>query len=211
MDIATAAQIASAVSNFVFAAVFVVGYLVLIKQNRETLQEMRAARAAGAGGRPQVMVEADYARLPMIDIVVRNVGGGVAKDVRFDFSAPLVSSSGFALSDLLYFKTGIDFLGTGEEVRSFWDSFNDLVPVLRKEGLEAGVTATVRYQDLAGDSYEDRWNINPLLYEDEPVELGGYKGMNDLVEVMEKISRDLEILARRAQADGNEHGKPSDG
>lgn len=52
---------------------------------------------------------------------------------------------------------------------------------------------TVRYRDLAGDSsYEDKWNINPLLYEDESTEVGGHKGMSDLVEAVEKLCADVE-------------------
>ena len=201
MDVASIAQIISAASNFILAAVVVVAYYLFIKVYRATLGEMRASRIAG--GRPQVVVEADYARLPMIDIVVRNVGGGSAKDIEFDFSAPMANSTGLVLSDLGYFKAGMSFLGTGEEVRSFWDTFNDLVPVLREKGLEEGITVTVRYRNLAEEDYEDEWIINPLLYEGEPL-VGGYKGINDLVEVVEKISAAVEALARsRAEKGGN--------
>ena len=60
---------------------------------------------------------------------------------------------------------------------------------------------TVKYQDLGGESYEDRWTINPLHYEGEPL-VGRYKGINDLVEVVEKISKDVEALVVRAQEAG---------
>ena len=57
---------------------------------------------------------------------------------------------------------------------------------------------TVRYLDLAGASYEDVWTVNPLLYEGETIT--GYKGMNDLVEVSERISDNVEALTRRQPA-----------
>ena len=61
--------------------------LVLIKDNREILSHMREQRISG-GGRPQVSIQARYDRLPMVDLVVRNVGAGAAKDITFAFSDP---------------------------------------------------------------------------------------------------------------------------
>jgi len=59
---------------------------VLIKGNREILSEMREQRISG--GRPQVSIQARYDRLPMVDLVVRNVGAGAAKDITLAFSDP---------------------------------------------------------------------------------------------------------------------------
>jgi hypothetical protein len=198
VDLMTLAQFVAAGSNLVLAVVVVISYYLFVKVYKDTLYEMRASRTAE--GRPQVLFEADYTRIPLIDIVVRNVGGGTAKDLQFDFSAPIVSPTGFVLSDRGYFEAGITFLGTGEEIRSFWGTFNDLLSLLREKRLDEGITVTVKYRDLAGESYEDRWTINPLHYEGEPL-VGKYKGINDLVEVVEKISKDVEALVR-AQEEG---------
>jgi hypothetical protein len=194
VDLATFAQLASAGAEFFLALVFAAGYYIFLKQNREMLREMRASRTAG--GRPQVVVEAGYAHLPMVEVVVRNVGGGAAQDIEFDFSASLVRSTGYSISDLSYFKEGMNFLDSGEEVRSLWDEFNELASTLREEGLESGITVTVRYKDLAGDPYQDRWNINPLLYEDESTGLGGLKGVNELVLEVEKLTEHVEEISR---------------
>jgi hypothetical protein len=157
-----------------------------------------------AGGRPQIIVEADYSRLPMVDVVVRNVGGGAARDIEFEFSSPMVSSTGFVLSDLNYFRAGMNFLETGAEVRSYWDTFGDLESTLRQSGTERGIAVTVRYLDLAGASYEDVWAINLLLYEGETIT--GYKGMNDLVEVARRTSDNVDALTRsQSAASGDEH------
>jgi hypothetical protein len=205
VDFATTAQILSAASNIILAAVVVVAYYLFVRIYRATLEEMQAARVAG--GRPQVVVEAGYDRLPLVDVVVRNVGGGSAKDIEFDFSSPMFASTGFVLSDLNYFKSGMGFLGAGEEVRSLWDTFNDLVPVLREKGLEEGIMVRVRYRDLAGGDYTEEWTINPLLYEGETL-VGGYKGVNELVEVVEKISADVESLVRSQVEERSENELP---
>lgn len=100
----TIAQIASVVVNTVFVVVLGSGYYFLFKVNHEMLREMRAQRTAM--GRPQAIVDNDYDRLPEVDIAVRNISDGAAKEITFKFSAPVEASGGFVVSDLPYFKDG---------------------------------------------------------------------------------------------------------
>ncbi len=157
------AQIVTAIITVFYAVVFAIGYYLLIKVNRETLREMREQRISG--GRPQVTIEARYGRLPTVDLAVRNLGAGVAKDITFDFSVPIEDSSGFVLSELPWFVEGINFLGPGEEVACVWDDRVNLVSSLMEKGHDEGILVRVRYEDLAGESYETEWRINPLIYQ----------------------------------------------
>jgi hypothetical protein len=157
------AQIVTAVTTVFYAGVFAIGYYLLIKGNRETLREMREQRISG--GRPQVVIQARYDRLPMVDLVVRNFGAGVAKDITFAFSDPIEDSTGFILSELPYLQEGMSFLGPGEEIACAWDTLDNLASSLREKGLRQGILVKVRYEDLAGESYETEWRINPLIYE----------------------------------------------
>jgi hypothetical protein len=157
------AQIVTAITTVFYAAVFAIGYYLVIKGNREMLREMREQRLSG--GRPQVLIEARYSRLPMVDLTVRNFGGGVAKDITFDFSVPIEDSRGFVLSELPYFEEGMSFLGPGEEVACAWDELENIVSSLRERRYNEGILVKVRYEDLAGESYETEWRINPLIYE----------------------------------------------
>ena len=157
------AQLITAITTVFYAGVFALGYYLMIHNNQETLKEMREQRLSG--GRPQVIVEARYSRFPKVDLIVRNITGGVAKDITFSFSAPVEDSKGFALSELPYFREGMYFLGPGEEIACVWDDLEPLIASLRKKGLSKGITVTVSYKDLAGEYYETAWQINPLLYE----------------------------------------------
>jgi hypothetical protein len=157
------AQIVTAITTVFYAGVFALGYYLLIKGNRQTLREMREQRISG--GRPQVIVQARYDRLPMVDLVVRNFGAGAAKDITFAFSDPLEDSTGFVLSELPYLKEGMSFLGPGEEVACAWDNLDTLARSLREKGHKRGIVVKVRYEDLAGEAYETEWRINPLIYE----------------------------------------------
>jgi hypothetical protein len=177
-----AASVASAINVFVLAA----GYYLLIRLYRKWFHETQRARIAG--GRPQVVVAIDRSHLPDISLVVRNITEAPAKEISFAFSAPIESADGFVLSDLPFFRKGLPYLDAGEKIGCFWGSLPSLAPLLKEKGLEDGIKVTIRYKDLAEESYEAEWTINPLLFEGPRIE--GYKGMNALVNAVENISRD---------------------
>ena len=102
MDLVTISQIANPILQTIFIAVIGLGYYFTVKATWATVQEMRAEHAAG-GGRPLITVSGDYANLPNISLIVQNVGQGPAKDISFEFSAPVESSDGFVLSELPFF------------------------------------------------------------------------------------------------------------
>ena len=93
MDLATIAQTISAVGTVLLAALF--GYQVTVFQkqvatNRDTLREMRESRLSHE--RPQVVVTAEYRHGTLVEVVIANIGRGDAKNVSFEFSAPMESS-----------------------------------------------------------------------------------------------------------------------
>jgi hypothetical protein len=61
------AQIVTAITTVFYAAVFAIGYYLIIRGNRQTLREMRQERLSG--GRPQVIVEMSLLNLPMVELV----------------------------------------------------------------------------------------------------------------------------------------------
>jgi hypothetical protein len=156
------AQIVTAITTVFYAAVFAIGYYLLIRGNRKTFREMREERLSG--GRPQVIVEMGLRNLPIAEFVVRNVSGGAARDITFELSGTIEDSSGFAISELRYFRDGIPFLGPGEKIRCLWDHIDRLIPYLEEKGLDEGIAVKVSYKDLPGEAYATEWRINPLLY-----------------------------------------------
>lgn len=188
MSVGVIAQVVTAAATIVYATVIGVLYLKSLKLYRETLDEMRSERAAA--GRPQVLVVADYERLPEVDLVLKNVGQGTAKEITFGFSRSVESCDGFALSELPYFQRGVDFLGPGAEIRCYWDNLGDLIPALKERGIEDGITVTVNQKDLGGESYEDRWTLDPLLYEGN--RNARPTGVGDLTDAVHEVSRKLD-------------------
>lgn len=179
MDLASGAQI---LSSFAVLLLAVFAYVQVMEQ--------RAARIAQDS--PQILVDVNYSQRTMINIVVRNIGRGAAKDIRFDFSAPVESSGGQTISDLAYFKEGIAFLAPNTEIATVWDSYADAVEVLKNKGLRNGITVSVKYKDLRGKAYSTKWTINPLILEGSGY--ADYREFEDLVRALEKISSDIEGL-----------------
>jgi hypothetical protein len=166
MDLATLAQVVTSVTNLLFVIVLALGYYFTWRVSKTTLQEMRAQRTAM--GRPLVIVQEDYESLPELDVAIHNVSEGAARDIRFEFSVPIESSNGFVVSDLPYFKYGLDFLPPHGEITCYWDELDSLLPFLESKDLRNGIHVTVRYKDLSGELYQGQWRLNPFLYKDHP-------------------------------------------
>jgi hypothetical protein len=184
VDIVTLAQVITSVTNLLFVIVLAAGYYFTWRVSQTTLEEMRAQRTAM--GRPLVIVQEDYESLPELDVAIRNVSEGAARDIEFEFSVPIESSNGFVLSDLPYFKYGLDFLPPNGEITCYWDELDSLLPFLESKDLTNGIHVTVRYKDLTGDSYQSQWRLNPFLYKD--TRLVRRKGMVDLVNAVERLA-----------------------
>lgn len=195
MSTATIAQIVTAAGTLAYLVVFGILYYLLVKLYREMLVETRAGRRAQE--RPQILVEADYTRLPDVDLVIRNIGHGAAKNISFEFSSHVEDSEGFVVTDLQYFKRGLGFLAPDSEVRVYWDTLGNVTKMLKEKGFEDGITA--HYNDLDGMPYADRWTFDPLLYEDG--HSTRQSNMDDLVEAVREISGKLDNLADK---DGRE-------
>ena len=189
-------------AQIVSAVAVALGYLLLIKNQRKMIRDRQEARTAG--GRPLVVVTVDHSHLPEMYVVVRNFTEAPAKDITFDFSAPLESSDGYVLSDLPYFKDGLPFLAPQGQITCYWDSMPSLASLLKEKGLKDGIAVSTRYKDLAGESYQTQWRLNPLLYEGARIQ--DSKDMNDLVNAVEKISDDENV---EGQNNGHQRARRS--
>ena len=190
------------VTSFLNVIVLAVGYFFLVRLYREWIHQSREERIAG--GRPMVVVAADYGHLPEVRVVVHNFTKAPAKEVTFEFSAPVESPGGAVLSELPYFEKGLPFLEPEGEVSCYWGSMPALLSLLKEKGLEDGIRVTTRYKDLASESYESEWTLNPLLFDGAPIEAS--RGMDDLVKAVEKIPEESSRLGGLERETGTEEG-----
>lgn len=193
MDIVTIAQIVTAVTNLFFVVVLAAGYYFTWRVSQRTLSEMKSQRTAM--GRPLVIVQEDYDGLPEIDLAIRNVSGTAARDITFEFSHQVESPNEFVISELPYFKHGLNFLPPNGEITCYWGEIDALLPLLEKRGLQNGIFVTVHYKDLAGESYDSSWKLNPFMYKD--TRIVNRRGMGHLVAAVERLAVSEEERTRR--------------
>jgi hypothetical protein len=180
MDIAVLAQLLSSIGTLVVAA-------GILYQGRQ------ARKARNDQDRPQIIVDADYTGRFTTNIVVRNIGHGMARNITFKFSAPLESTSGNDITELPYFRRGINFMAPQTDLPAVWDSYQNVVKNLRDKGLTNGITITSYYEDRQGERYETEWTINPLLLEGSGY--SDYKGYEDEVQALQDQARALERIS----------------
>src|SRR5215213_8202096 len=180
MDIAVLAQLLSSLGTLVVAA-------GILYQGRQ------ARNARNDEDRPQIIVDADYTGRFTTNIVVRNIGHGIAKNITFEFSAPLQSTSGYDITEMPYFEHGINFMAPQTDLVAVWDSYQNVVQNLRDKGLTEGITITSKYRDLNGEYYDTEWTINPLLLEGSGY--SEYKGYEDEVQALQDQARALEKMS----------------
>ena len=180
MDIAVLAQLLSSLGTLVVAA-------GILYQGRQ------ARNARNDQDRPQIIVDADYTGRFTTNIVVRNIGHGVARNITFKFSAPLESTSGQDITEMPYLRHGINFMAPQTDLPAVWDSYQNVVQNLRAKGLTHGITITSKYEDRQGERYETEWTINPLLLEGSGY--SDYKGYEDEVQALQDQARALEQVS----------------
>jgi hypothetical protein len=193
MDLLTIAQVANPLLQLIFIVVIGLGYYFSVRATKRMVEEMREEHQVG-GGRPLITVSEDYATLPNLNILVKNSGGGPAKNVTFEFSSPIESSDGLVLSDLPFFKEGLPSLDAGASIACYWDTLDNLMPLIKEGRIASDTTVTVSYEDLNQNSYQHTWEVSARLY--EGIRVVDYSNMTNLVSVVEKIS---------AEGIGNQH------
>ena len=99
-----------------------------------------------------------------MDVVVRNISTEPTMHLSFEFSAPVEAPDGTVISELPYFKNGLQFLAPHGEITAYWGHLDALLPFLREKGLEKGITVTINYRDLTSVAYKTYWNLNPFIY-----------------------------------------------
>lgn len=151
-------------------------------------QVLHARDVRNEQSRPFVIVDLDAfsAGGGLIELVIRNVGSTVARNVRITFDKPVMTTirpDGYDLANDAMFKAGIPVMPPGKEIRLFFDA----APARNRSGLPATYLATVSVEDFRGK------RVEPDLY---PLDLGHLadwrgirpKDMDALVQQVTKIS-----------------------
>lgn len=156
MDLTDIAQLASALATLMLAILT----FFYVRATQAMVVEMRTAREEQR--RPYVVLDIDYPRQGLCNLVMRNTGNAPAFDVAVLFEPDLpYQDSGLTLSKLPIFQHAA-FFPDGKEVSFFLRSLIGKIPPAKERLLNA----TVKYRSAAGTWFEERFTLDPYLRRD---------------------------------------------
>lgn len=150
---------------------------------QQMVVEMRTARELQV--RPCVLVDFEFPRGWLMEVVVKNIGDGPARDVRFRFDHPLLNSQGQDFSEYPLFHESIEFLPPHKEIRAAFDSATKYFG--KKAQLPLKIIGRISYADATGQRHDDPLVIDLSIYKN--LSFFGHKDMNDLVKEVEELKR----------------------
>jgi len=159
------------------------------KATRQMVVEMRKNRELQM--RPCIVLDFDF-QGALMNLAVKNMGDGAARDVRFQFEPHFVNSAGMDVCEYPIFKDGISFLAPHKEITQFVDLGTKY---FKEAGKPRQFDVTITCKDATGaNHYSDLIPIDLSIYERFRIE--GLKGvpehLADLKEEVKKLREDFE-------------------
>lgn len=152
---------------------------------RRQLNEAKELREAQT--RPFVVIDLDTSAHTLFDLVVRNIGPTLARDVRFGFDPPIKSTDDdLDPNKIKMFREGISTLAPGKELRTLFERG----PARHKSDLPDTYQVTVSYKDQTGTrKYEEQIDLNFGLFWDRLTV--SRRGVHDLYKQLEVIAKEM--------------------
>ena len=117
---------------------------------------------------PCIIAYFDNPRSILLDLVVKNIGYGAAKDVRLKIDPPLLDHKERDIAELSLFKRGVDFFPPGQEFRQIVGVSTSFFSKDTQRPLEYDLT--VSYSDVFGNPVSSQIiRLDLSVYRDLPI------------------------------------------
>jgi len=152
---------------------------------RRQLNEAKELRESQT--RPFVVIDLGSSAHTLFDLVVRNIGPTLARDVRFEFNPPIRSTDDdLDPNKLKMFREGISTLAPGNEIRTLFEEG----PARHESALPDIYEVTVSYTDqTAKREYEEKIDLDFGLYWGRPTVTR--RDLHDLHKQLETIAKEI--------------------
>ncbi|MCR4428598.1 MAG: hypothetical protein NUV68_04545 [Caldiserica bacterium] len=161
---------------------------VSAKASEKMAEEMKAQRIQE--GRPYIVA---YFDLSFQDqgfyFVIRNLGKSLATDISISIDPPLYSKAFPDLDISVWLAKGISSLATGQEIRTFFDTFWTR---FSDESLPNSFTLEIRYRGSLIGEVTEKQTLDLSVY--RPLVYSKKADMNDLVKEVKEIPLALKRL-----------------
>lgn len=152
---------------------------------RRQLNEAKELREAQT--RPFVVIDLGSSARSLFDLVVKNIGPTLARDVHFKFDPPIRSTDDdLDPNKVKMFREGISTLAPGKEIRTLFEKGPDR----HESDLPDTYAVTVTYTDQSGKrSYEETVDLDFGLYWDRLIV--SRRDVHDLYKQLETIAKEI--------------------
>lgn len=152
---------------------------------RRQLNEAKELREAQT--RPFVVIDLGSSAHSLFDLVVKNIGPTLAREVRFEFDPPIRSTDDdLDPNKIKMFREGISTLAPGKEIRTLFEKGPDR----HESDLPDTYEVTVSYTDQSGKrSYEEKVDLDFGLYWDRLTV--SRRDVHDLYKQLETIAKEI--------------------
>lgn len=152
---------------------------------RRQLNEAKELREAQT--RPFVIIDLGSSAQTLFDLVVKNIGSTLARDVRFEFDPPIKSTDDdLDPNKIKMFREGISTLAPGKEIRTLFDQG----PTRHKSDLPDIYEVTVTYTDQTGKrNYQEMIDLDFGLYWDRRTV--NRRDVHDVHKQLETIAKEM--------------------
>jgi len=136
----------------IFSAIVAVATIVYAKLTRTLVQETNRMRRSQTDPEVLVSVQPSEVWINLIELVVENIGGGSAYNLRLTVDPDVKCSRGEMLSSIGLFKHGLRQLAPHRRVKTFLFSVADRVAQIESPGSSFEFTVRAMYNSEGGDS-----------------------------------------------------------
>lgn len=169
--------------------------LVVALLTFKMVDEMRLARIAQY--RPEIIIDFDipYGE-PIINLILKNEGKSLAKNVTFKIIPELIDSRDRNMSKSYIFEKGIKTMIAGKEIKQIFDGSIDYYQKNEKtpEKYPLIFEAIIKYEDNEGKKYEDSMILNLEIYKN--VHYIAQGSLKDIAERLRDIENKISNLKR---------------
>ena len=162
----------------VVLALLTLAYVLL---TRNMVKEMKTARETQQ--RPYIIIDFEFYKTSICNMVIKNVGNGAAFDVQMIFEPDVIyRQPNIKLSDLPLFKQ-LKFFPAGKEIRFFFRSMID-----KSDGnIQKQFDAKLTYKDSGGKVYNEILSLDLTWH--SKLMFVSVKNFDDLVKTVEEIAK----------------------
>jgi len=167
--------------SVIFTAIVAISTFVYAILTWKLVGETRSLRKVQTDPQVSVFIQHREEFINIIDMVIKNIGLGPAYDITFELDNDIMDLGKKPISELNYFKSGINYIAPGQTIKFVLTSMLD--DFEKKKNI--CIKINVRYKDKNNNLYQETFSID----------FSEYLGILQLSEPpMYKIAKNIEKL-----------------